>query len=159
MSNLQRDGGDHHRDERMYVPQRDPSAETLSGHGEAGNVAFLPGGLDRSRVVVLPHERHGIARWYAVQHGHACQRGAGPAAPTVAGDLYSLHLGALPCLTQGILCVVAIGRQSEVRPADPSGLPGYRGRRVTEQVEGELGKRAFRRRLPQTTSADRSPGR
>lgn len=127
--------------------------------GEAADVTLLPGCLDRLRVVVLPDEGHCLLRRHAVQYGNAGQRSAGPPMSTGTRNLHPLRLGATPCLAQGVLRVVAIGGQSEVRPADPAGVPGNQGWSLIEQVEAKLRERAVRRWQPQTTPANESPGR
>jgi len=126
---------------------------------EAADVAPLPGRLDRSWVVALPDEGHGPSRRHAVQHGDARQRRTSPPTPTAARDLHSLRFGATPWLAQGVLSVVAIDGQPEIRPADPSGGPRHLRRHTSEQVEAEVGQRAVGRRFPQATTADDSPGR
>lgn len=51
---------------------------------------------------------------------------------------HPLHLGAAPCIAQGVVRVVATDGESEVRPSNPSGVPRHRGRQVTKQVAAEL---------------------
>jgi len=99
----------------------------------------------------LPDEGHGPSRRHAVQHGDARQRRTSPPTPTAARDLHSLRFGATPWLAQGVLSVVAIDGQPEIRPADPSGGPRHLRRHTSEQVEAEVGQRAVGRRFPQAT--------
>lgn len=59
---------------------------------------------------MLPDEPHGLAPGHPVQHGEACESGAGPAAPTAAADLHPIRPGPVPGLAQGVLRVAAIHR-------------------------------------------------
>src|SRR5215472_14521667 len=106
------------------------AADTLdrSLQWKVGNVPPLPGRLDRVAVVVPPHECHRLTRRHAVQHGDAGEGGAGPAAATPAGNLYTLCLGATPGFEQRLPCIARVSRQPEVRPPDPACIPVDSGR-------------------------------
>lgn len=92
---------------------------------------------------MLPNKGHRLAGRHAVEHGDAGERGAGSPPPTATRDLDPLCLRAEPRLAEGVLREAGVGRQSEVRPADPAGVPGHGGRSVALKVDRELGQRAL----------------
>ena len=107
---------------------------------EAGNVTLLPGCLDGVRVVVLPDEGDGLCGWQSVDNREAGQGGSGSPAAAAAGNLHAFGPGPFPRFGQGLLGVRVVGRQPEIRPAHPPGLPGHRRWRRAEQVHGEGGR-------------------
>src|SRR6202046_583259 len=100
---------------------------------EAGDEAALPGCLHRACRIMRPDVGDRLAGGHPVEHGEAGQRGAGSPAPAGAGDLDALGGGPRPCLAQRLPVLSAVGRQPEVRPAQPASLPGDRGRLVAQQ--------------------------
>src|SRR5213075_1853129 len=90
---------------------------------ESRNVPPLPRCLDRVPVVVLADVADGAVRRYPVEDGEAGEGGTGPAAPATAGHLDPLRAGPFPRLAQHLAGQRAVGRQPEVRPAQPPALP------------------------------------
>ena len=105
--------------------------------GPPGDIAALTRRLDRVRIVVLAHERDGLAARDAVEDGQAGQGGAGASVATGAGDLDPFGHGALPGLGQRGEHVGLIGGEPEVGPLKPARLPGDGGRPPSEQVDAE----------------------
>src|SRR5262249_44884534 len=104
--------------------------------------------------VVLPDVRDRLLARYPVQHGEAGQRGPGPSDPAAAGDLDALGLGARPGLAERVHGVGAVGRQPEVRPAQPSRLPGDGRRFVAKEVGPVRGCRSVREWAAESPAAD-----
>ncbi len=123
---------------------------------EAGDETTLPGCLDGARSVVLPDVGDGLTVGYTVENGEACQGGPGSSLSARTGDLYAFGLGARPRLAQRVGGCAAVGRQPEVRPAEPAAFPVDRGWPVAQQVEREGGLRALREWSTQPPAADES---
>lgn len=124
---------------------------------EAQDKAALPGCLHGLPRVMLPHVGDRLPAGNPVQYGQAGQCRTGAATPTGAGDLDSLGLGARPCLAQRGCGRLAIRRQPEVAPVDPSGFPRDGRRLVTKQIERELRRRPSRKRAAQPSAAHETP--
>jgi hypothetical protein len=77
-------------------------------------------------------------RGHPVDDREARQGRAGPAAAARAGDLHPFRSRAAPGLVQRRLDVAAIGREPEIGPSHPAGLPGNWRRLGPEQVEAEV---------------------
>ena len=90
--------------------------------------AALPGRLHGAWRVVLPDVGDRLAAGHAVEHRDAGKRRAGPAVPSGTGDLDPLCLRPCPGLAQRLGGIRPVGREPEVRPADPPGRPGKGGR-------------------------------
>lgn len=147
------------RSRRATATEQVIDGPTRSGSVEAGDVAPLPRRLDGACVVLVSDEGDRVARGHAFQHGNARERSAGSTSATDAADLNPFLLGSTPYLAQRVAGVLAICRQPQVRPADPSSVPWESNWRVAEQVQPEFGKCVVRRRPAESSSAYESTGR
>ena len=135
----------------------EPAPVTLlasPGYTEARDEAPLPGRLHRTGIVVAADAGDRLPAGQPVQNGQAGQRRSRPPAPARAGDLDTLGHGTFPRLMKGAGGGSGIGRQPEVPPADPAGLPGNRLRLAPLQVQGELRRRPGRDWAAQRPTAD-----
>lgn len=128
-----------------------PPDEPSTGSGRRSDVARA---LHGTCGVVLPDVGDRIAAGHPVQYGEAGQRGAGPPVPAGTGDLDALGRGTRPCLAQGIPGSSAVGRQPEVRPAQPASLPVDAGRFVAQQIQREVGHRPRRKGAAESPAAN-----
>jgi hypothetical protein len=129
------------------------------GLAEARDVATLPGGLDRPRVVVRSNVGDRFARRYVVQHRQTRQRGAGSAPAAAARDLNPLGGRATPGFSERVPRIQAVCGQPEVRPADPPALPRRRPRSRVQQVNTELRLNSVWFWLTQSATTDQSTRR
>ena len=126
---------------------------------EAGDEAALPGGFHGFRGVVGSDVCDSFGRGDAVEDGEAGEGGAGAAVAAVAGELDAFGLGSGPggAELRGEIGLVA--GEAEVRPADPLGFPVDGGRFLAEEVQREVGRRAFGKRPGESAAADKAAGR
>ncbi len=133
--------------QRSFVRRPSP------GGPKSTNVPALPWGFDRAWVIPGANERDSIPRRYAIEHRHTSKCRAGPPASAGTGNLHPLVDGAAPSLRNRGVGVLAVDRQSEVRPAQPSGRPGHRSWVLAQQVHPELGLQASVKASPEAAPA------
>jgi hypothetical protein len=123
-----------------------------------GDIAALPGRLDRALVVVCAHERHSRRTGYAVDDGQARQGGSGAPAATRAGNLNSLSRGAPPGFRQRGQYLIPVGGEAEIGPSEPSRFPRDRRWRLAEQIDGERGEIPTEQRALEAATSDKPTG-
>ena len=113
--------------------------------------AALPGSFDRARRVVRPDVFDGLLARNAVEYREAGQRGPGASLTARTSDLDPLRLGPGQGLFKGFSGGDGIGREPEIRPAQPASLPRNRRRLMPEQIERERRRWPIRQRPAQPT--------
>lgn len=119
---------------------------------EASDVSPLPGSLDRLRVVMLADERHGFTGGHAVDHRNAGECGTCSSASATTCNFHPLLGSTAPRFVQRVLGIVAVGGQTEVRPANPPYVPWHGLRLLFEQVDAEVRNDAIERGTAQATA-------
>jgi len=101
---------------------------------------------------MLADGRHGFTSGHAVDHRPAGECGARPSASATTCNFHPLCGSTAPRFVQLILGVVAVGGQSEVRPANPPFVPRHGLRLLFEQLDTEVRNDAIGHRTAQAAA-------